>query len=194
MQFWTACCQPAVWKCFVFSFEWRSQTTDDQCAAVTLQDEDALKHLLSAYNERIGLRLGSKNNTWLYPRQRWPEPWYPALFDSAKKGKKGTGGKGTAGGGKGIAGRGKGAAGGGKGIAGGASSGGQGAGKGISVLAAKGIADGGKGIAGGGQGIVGGSQGIEESHALGKRPSSFDCSFEEVCETHVILIPGACVR
>ena len=117
IQFWTACCQPAGLKCSVFSFEWKSQTSDDWCAAVTLHDEAALQQLLSTYNKRSGYGLGSKNNAWLYNHlERWAEPWFPARFDSAKKGKKGIGGKGAEGyrpNGGGIA------------------SGGQGAGKGV---------------------------------------------------------------
>ena len=111
-QFWTACCQPAGLKCSVFSFEWKSQVSYDWCAAVTLHDEEALQQLLSTYNKRSGFQLGSKNHGWL----RWTEPWFPARFDSAKKGKKGIGGKGAEGYrqyGGGIAGGGQGA---GKGV------------------------------------------------------------------------------
>ncbi|MEC9230478.1 MAG: hypothetical protein VX716_08800, partial [SAR324 cluster bacterium] len=89
MQFWTACCQPAVLKCFVFSFEWtKPKTSDDWCAAVTLHDEQGRNHLLSTYRRRKG--YGSQSdNEWLFrnPGAKWQEPWYPCLFDSAKGGK-----------------------------------------------------------------------------------------------------------
>lgn len=85
IQFWTACCQPAGLKCFVFSFEWKAQESRDYCAAVTLTDENALRRLLARYHELSGYALGSTGGR---KGGRWPEPWYPARVDCAKKGQK----------------------------------------------------------------------------------------------------------